>query len=96
MTGVTMDELRELVNWEHDAEFTWEDKTYVLQPEYNEAGRFLVIWIIEPEARCICSYPVPEKGDIPLDVIDQVLNENCFEGKSFMEIEDGVTVDYIY
>lgn len=96
MTGVTMEELRELISWEHDAEFTWEGRTYVLQPENRESGRFLVIWIFSPETRYLCSYPIPKRGDIPPDVIDRVLNEKCFDGKSFMEIKDGVTVDYIY
>ena len=36
------------------------------------------------------------EGDIPQEVIDAVLSEKCFDGKSFLEIEKDVTVTVIY
>lgn len=96
MTGVTMGELIELVNYGHDAEFTYHDKTYVLQPEENAKGKFLVIWAISPTSERICNHAVPAEGDIPLEVIARVLNEKCFDGKSFLDIESQVTVEVIY
>ena len=36
------------------------------------------------------------EGDIPQSVIDAVLSEKCFNGKSFVEIEKEITVTVIY
>ncbi len=96
MIGITMKELIECVSNGHDAEFTYQGKTYVLQPEKNTNGIFLVIWIISPESKCICSYPIPEDQEIPPEIVENVLNEKCFNGKSFMEIERQITVEVIY
>lgn len=97
MIGIEMNELKELVSYNHDAEFEYNGTTYVLQPEVNDGIEYLVIWDCTPNAtKCIARKEIKTRGDIPQDVIDAVLSEKCFNGKSFYEIEKDVTVTVIY
>lgn len=97
MQGVTMNELYELISYYHEAEFEYNSTTYVLQPEENDGETYLVIWDCTPNAaKCIAKHEIGVKGDIPKAVIDAVLSEKCFAGKSFLEIEHDVTVTVIY
>ena len=97
MNGIKMDELRELISHCHDAEFEYNGTTYVLQPEVNDNKAYLVIWDCTPDAaKCIVKHEIGAYGDIPQSVIDAVLSEKCFNGKSFMEIEQKITVTAIY
>lgn len=97
MSGITMDELYELISHNHEAEFEYQGTTYVLQPEVKDKETYLVIWNCTPDnAHCIARYEVPPEGDIPREIIDNVLSEKCFDGKSFLEIEGAITVTVIY
>ena len=96
MIGIKLDELMELISYSHEAEFEYNGTTYVLQPEISEGKAWLVIWDISENGGCICKHEIPEKGDIPKSDIDAVLSEKCFNGKSFMEIEQEITVTVIY
>ena len=97
MIGITMSELRERLASGHEAEFTYKGLTYVIQPEVANGQPQLSIWdCSNANGKCICSYPIPEKGDIPTEAIDAVLNSKCFDGKSFIDIEKAVTVEVIY
>lgn len=97
MNGVEMNELRELVSHYHDAEFVYKGTTYVLQPEVESGKSYLVIWDCTPNAaKCIARREITTKGDIPQEVIQAVLLEKCFNGKSLLEIEQDVTVTVIY
>jgi hypothetical protein len=97
MQGVTMDELCDLISHCHEAEFEYDGTTYVLQPEVDDDKSYLVIWDCTPDsAKCICKHEIGDWGDIPQPVIDAVLSEKCFNGKSFIEIEKDITVTVIY
>lgn len=97
MNGIKMHELRELISHYHEAEFEYNGTTYVLQPEVNGSKAYLVIWDCTPDAeKCIAKHETSGDGDIPQSVIDAVLSEKCFNGKSFMEIEHEITVSVIY
>lgn len=98
MIGVTMEELYELVSHNHEAEFEYRDKTYVLQPEVDDDDNaYLVIWDCTPDnAKCIAKHETSIEGDIPEEIITSVLSEKCFDGKSFLEIEKDITVTVIY
>lgn len=97
MQGITMNELCELISHYHDAEFEYAGTTYVLQPEVNDNKDYLVIWDCTPDAaKCIAKHEIGAEGDIPQSVIDAVLSEKCFNGKSFLEIEQEITVTVIY
>lgn len=96
MIGVSMSELYELVSHWHDAEFLYKDIMYVLQPETSDGKTWLVIWDCSENPKCICRYEIPEHGDIPQETIQKVLEEKCFDGQSFLDIERGVTVTTIF
>ena len=97
MQGISMNELYELISHYHDAEFEYNGTTFVLQPEVNDDKTYLVIWDCTPNAtKCIAKYEIDVEGDIPQEVIVAVLSEKCFDGKSFLEIENDVTVTVIY
>ena len=97
MQGITMNEMCELISHYHDAEFEYNGTTYVLQAEVNDNKTYLVIWDCTPEAaKCIAKHEIYVEEDIPQEVIDAVLSEKCFNGKSFLEIEKDVTVTVIY
>ncbi len=97
MNGIKMDELYELISHCHEAEFEYKGTTYVLQPEINDSKDYLVIWDCTPNSeKCISKHEINVEGDIPQVVIDAVLSDKCFDGKSFFEIEKDVTVTVIY
>ena len=95
MNGIKMNELIDLISQFHEAEFTYDGKTYVLQPEVDREKEYLTIWSCS-EPACICRYETNEHNIIPKDVIDKVLSEKCFYGRSFFEIEHEITVNVIY
>lgn len=96
MNGIKMEELYELISHCHEAEFEYDGITCVLQPEVNENKEYLVIWECTPNAeKCIAKHEIKADGDIPREVIDDVLSERCFNGKSFLDIEKHITVTAI-
>ena len=97
MNGIKIKELYELISHWHEIEFEYNETTYVLQPEVNEQKTYLVIWNCTPGAeKCIAKHKINVEGDIAQCVIDDVLSEKCFEGKSFKDIEKKITVTVIY
>lgn len=97
MQGISLAELYKVISDSHDAEFSYDGRTYVLQTELDEGNSFLVIWDCTPnDLKCIAKYRIPDQNTIPKQVIDKILNDKCFNGKSFMEIEQGVVVEVIY
>ena len=44
MNGIKMNELIDLILQFHEAEFTYDGKTYVLQPEVDCEKEYLTIW----------------------------------------------------
>lgn len=97
MNGLQMDEFYELICHCHEAEFEYDGTTYVLQPEVNNGKTYLVIWDCTPAAeKCISKHEIGVEGDIPQSVIATMLSEKCFNSKSFVEIEQEITVTAIY
>ncbi len=97
MIGIKINELYELISHCHEAEFKYDGTTYVLQPEINDNKSYLVIWDCTPDkAKCIAKHEICVDGNIPQSVIDAVLSEKCFNGKSFLEIEKMIEVTVIY
>ena len=91
-----MNELYEWVSHSHEIEFIYEGITYMVQPEVSNGKSWLTIWECSDSPKCICRHEIPETGDIPKEIIDTVLSEKCFVGKSFAEIEKGTIVTVIY
>lgn len=97
MQGITMKSLYEVLQNAHDVEFIYDGTTYVIQPELDEDGTFLVIWDCTQDApNCIAKKKIRDQNTIDPQNIDAVLSEKCFDGKSFMEIEKDVKVTIIY
>ncbi|MBE6099922.1 MAG: hypothetical protein E7197_07695 [Anaerovibrio sp.] len=96
MQGTSMSELYEYLTYRRDAEFIYDGTTYVIQPEISDKKSWLVIWMISDMPKCICKREIPPEGDIPKDIIDAVLSDKCFDGKSFVDIEKFVEVTVIY
>lgn len=97
MQGSTMSEFCEFISHGREAEFDYDDTTYVLQPEIDNGKAYLVIWDCTPDhGKCIAKREIPEHGDIPQGIIDAILSEKCFDGRSFMEIEQDVNVTVIF
>lgn len=97
MNGMKMKELYELISHCHEAEFEYDGTTYVLQPEVNKGKAYLVIWDYTPDSeKCIAKHEISAEGDIPRGVIDAILSDRCFDGKTFLEIEQDVTITVIY
>jgi hypothetical protein len=97
MQGISLSELYKVISNSHDAEFSYNGATYVLQTEVDEDDSSLVIWDCTPNAsKCLARYKIPDQNTIPKSVIDKILNDKCFNGKSFMEIEQDIVVDVIY
>lgn len=99
MKGIEWDEFYEWLTWNHDAEFEYNGGTYVLQPEWKENKKWLVIWTCPPAVpRCIARREI--KGawgnDVPRDAIEDILSTKCFEGKSFYDIEQDIEVTVIF
>lgn len=97
MQGISMKELCALISHNHEAEFVYNGTTFVLQPEVNDDKTDLVIWDCTLDAaKCIAKCKITVDGDIPQEIIDAVLSEKCFDGKTFLEIEQEITVTVIY
>lgn len=97
MQGISFEELYEYVSNSHDIEFTYNKTNYVLQTEVGDKGYYLVIWNCnQKKPHCIVKYEIPNINLMPKLTIDKILNTRCFDGKSFMEIEDSIVVDIIY
>ena len=90
-----MAELYERIMYSHEAEFIYDGAAYILQPIAADEKAWLIIDCIDTSKR-LCQHEIPMNGNIPQSVIDEVLSEKCFNGKSFMEIEKDVTVTVIY
>ena len=95
MQGISMAELCERIKYSHEAEFIYDGATYILQPIVTDERAWLIIDCVDTSKR-LCRHEIPMSGSIPQSDIDAVLSEKCFNGKSFMEIEQEITVTVIY
>ena len=78
----------ELMN-NHEEEFIYNNKTYILQPEVKGKKEYLVIYSLDGE------YLAKEEiknGVIDKSLIDKILNTKCFDGKSFIEIKNNIEI----
>ncbi len=99
--GTTLEELYELITYNHEAEFIYKEKEYVLQPEVKDGKSYLIICespesFDNPKYLCRKETPGLDFDKIPKEIIDAVFSEKCFDGKSFLEIEKDVTVTCIF
>ena len=97
MQGIKMKKLYELISHNHEAEFMYNDTTFILQPEINNDKAYLVIWDCTPDTtKCIAKHEIDDEKNISQSTIDAILSEKCFNGKSFKEISNEIIVTVIY
>ena len=78
----------ELLN-NHEEEFVYNKKTYVLQPEVKGKKEYLVIYSLDRD--CFAKEEITN-GVIDKQLIDRILNIKCFDGKSFIEVKDNIEI----
>ena len=95
MTGITFDELYDFIEHNHEIEFTYSKEEYTIEPVGNMDTVVFEIWKYGDNPKRICEVSAATDCEIRL-VIEQLLNQRCFNGRSFMEIEQEITIDTIY
>lgn len=96
MTNSDYKDLCETIKYGHEIEFTYNNIKYVLQPEVSDGGCWLVIWDMSENGQRLCKFEIDEHKDVPNEVIEGIINEKCFDGKSFLDIADEIIVDWVY
>ena len=98
MTGITFDELIDYLMNNHEIEFTYNSSIYIIQPEVSDDTHLLTIYTAEKDTdnHCIAKLETPSNLTDAKDIISSLLSINCFNGKSFMEIEKEIHISTIY
>lgn len=98
MTGITFDELIDYLMNNHEIEFTYNCNIYIIQPEVSDDTHWLTIYTTEKDIdnQCIAKLETPSNLTDAKDIISSLLSINCFNGKSFIEIEKEVHISTIY
>lgn len=91
MQGIKMDDLYEYLSNGHEISFIYKGNEYSMEPDAD----VLTIWEYGHDPKCICKYAIPKSCEMKAAILD-FLNTKCFDGRSFMEIEQDVVVDVIY
>lgn len=76
--------------------FSYQNSVYTIEPGGITANTRFSIWKSKSNADtadCICEYTAPSGMIGEDELINDFLNTKCFNGKSFFEIEDEITVD---
>ena len=96
MNGLTTQELYDALKNHHEVEFQFNGETFVIQPETEGSSAFLTLWRIDDDPACISKTAV-SLDDMSSDhEINTFLEERCFDGKSFLDIAEQVTVTIVY
>ena len=93
MKGINIKNFVESLEHNHELEFKYDDKDYVIQPIEENDKFYLVIYSCDSMND---NYLVCEENShnylIEKEVIDKVLKSKCFNGKSFFEIYDDIEI----
>ena len=93
MKGITIYELYDFLLYNHEIEFSYNDTLFSMEPHFDGSNSYFAIWNCTDGGKCIGK--TLRSGFKDNEAIEQLLNIKCFEGKTFMEIENDV-VDVIY
>ena len=91
MIGTTLEELMDKLLHGHEAEFTYDGCEYSIESELEEGESVIKIWKCDAEPRCITKAAVRNEKDL-----ENLLSEKSFQNKSFLEIEDQITVETLF
>ncbi len=97
--GITLEELVDLLSRGHEAVFTLDNNEYILQPE----GTDFVLYQNQPTLIYLCRVPLVQNDThnnancgMWKDAVEAIINEKCFDGKSFMDLLKNIHVDEIF
>lgn len=96
MTGLNMQEFKEALKGNREIEFMYNGNGFVIQPELRGASVYLVIWQTGDNAACIAEKKIANNGQITDEDIDFLLNQKCFGGRSFLDVEQNMVVSLVY
>ena len=92
MIGTTMDEIKEKVYNGHEVEFVYLNCEYSIEPDFVKGVNVARIWKCDiTEPKCVSQVEISTVEDIEL-----LLNDKCFNGKSFYNIQEDVIVETIF
>jgi hypothetical protein len=92
MIGTTLSEVKEKIFDGHEIEFTYNGCEYSIENEFHDNMNVAKIWkCCDTESECIACAELKS-----IDDVDILLNNHCFGGKSFIDIESSVMVDNIF
>lgn len=94
MKGITIHELYDFLLHNHEIEFSYNNALFSMEPYSDDKNSYFAIWNCSDVGELI-AISVRSHCDNNL-AIDRLLNIQCFDGKSFREIEKDVTVTVIY
>ena len=97
MKGINIKEFRETLEHNHELEFKYNERTYVIQSIEEDKKYWLVAYLCDNASNGDnLEYLVKEESflryGVEKDVVDKVLNAKCFEGKSFFEIYQDIEI----
>ena len=96
MIGLEYEDFITALKDNHEIEFTYQNKHYVIQPEQRDNSYYLVIWSTGGSPFCIAETRLSGNGDITDDVITDLLSQKCFYNLAFLDIKDQVTIETVY
>lgn len=92
MIGTTIDELKEKVYNGHEVEFVYLNCEYSIELDIINGVNVARIWQCDmKETKCISQFEISTVEDMEL-----LLNDKCFNGKSFYDIQLEVIVETIF
>lgn len=95
MIGITMEELYDVLAHNHEVEFTYSGDSYTIEPSSIGGKDSFVLWREHGAITCLNRTARKENEKIQ-DLITRFLNDKCFDGRSFLEIEKDITVETIF
>ena len=96
MIGVTREEIYETIAYKHEIEFTYNSIRYCIESDILDRKSWVTIWKCTEEPSIIFKIENPNSGDVPRDIIEELLNAPCIEGKSVFEIEEEMVDIEVY
>ena len=92
-----MEDIYTALSRKGEVEFDYKDKSYMIEPELHEGKKYLMIWTtyLESDNLCVFKEELNSDEEVTKDMIDRALNAKCFDGKSFVEIQQDVELTFM-
>lgn len=90
-----MEQVYDCLSTYHEVEFSYNGIRYSIEPCEEGDSISLTIWECGDKPDCIASSQVVE-SKCAKTAIDELFHIRCFDGKSFVDIEQAVTIEIMY